>query len=319
MSIQSEAFDRRRFLTGSAIGVAGIALAQSATAAERETLRLWPGDPPGGSSATLTTAIVQRSPEVTVYSQIATPMLFAYRPAKPNGYAIVLAQGGGFVHIANSAKVPAAFTAQGFTVFDLIYRLPGDGWKAGPDAPKQDGQRALRLARKLAPQYQFDPNRIAVMGFSAGGYVAATLATTFRQKVYEPVDDADTLPARPDYAVLSCPVITMLDPFAHTGSRRQLLGEHPDPERAAAYSCERLVTAETPPCFLVHADDDKVVPADNSIQMAIALRRASVPAELHLYREGGHGIGPTLQADLPASHWPEEMQRWITRTTPAKV
>jgi acetyl esterase/lipase len=240
-------------------------------------------------------------------------------PEKPNGSAIVLSQGGGYVHIANSAKVPAYFTAQGFTVFDLIYRLPGEGWKAGADAPKQDGQRAVRLARKLAPQYGLNPNSIGVMGYSAGGHVAATTATTFAQKTYTPLDDADALSARPDFAVLSCPVITMTDPFAHKGSRKLLIGDAPEQKLQDAYSLEKQVTAETPPTFLVHADDDKVVPADNSLLMTLALRRANVPAELHLFREGGHGMGPGLPATLPASLWPTAFARWFERLAAPKA
>nr|WP_243846380.1 alpha/beta hydrolase [Rhizomicrobium palustre] len=222
-----------------------------------------------------------------------------------------MCQGGGYVHIANSSKVPGYFTAQGITVFDLIYRLPGEGWKVGPEAPKQDGQRAIRLARKHAARLGVDTNRIGVIGFSAGGHVAATAATAFKQQSYTAVDDADALSSRPDFAVLSCPVITMTEPFVHKASRKQLLGDALD--KADAYSCEKLVTSETPPCFLVHADDDKTVPADNSLLMAMALRRAGVPAELHLYREGGHGMGTGLNPALPASHWPEAMLRWLSR------
>lgn len=317
MSQESAALSRRSLLHGSALTLATLASARSAAAASQtETLALWPGQPPGGIAAPLQTEIVHRSADTNVYSKIAAPCLFVYRPATPNGTALVMCQGGGYVHIANGSKVPAYFTAQGITVFDLIYRLPGEGWIAGPDAPKQDGQRAIRLVRKLAPRYGIDPNRIGVIGFSAGGHVAGTAATTFAQKVYAPIDDADGLSARPDFAVLSCPVITMADPFAHKGSRKLLIGDAADTARQAAYSLEKQVTGETPPTFLVHANDDKVVPADNSILMAQALRQAGVPVELHLYREGGHGMGPGLAPELPASLWPEAMLHWLSRLTP---
>jgi len=306
---------RRGLLQGAAISAAATALSTQARAAlpDAETIPLWPSEPPGGIATPLKTMIERRSADVNVYSQIASPFLLVYRPQNPNGTALVLSQGGGYVHIANSPNVPAYFTAQGITVFDLIYRLPGEGWRVGPDAPKQDGQRAVRLVRKLAPRYGLDANRIGVIGFSAGGHVAATTATAFEQKVYAPVDDADSLSARPDFAVLSCPVITMTDPFAHKPSRRLLLGDQPDATRIAAYSCEKQVTSNTPQAFLVHANDDKVVPADNSILMAMAMRQAGVPVELHLYREGGHGMGTRLSPDLPASHWPEAMLRWLAR------
>lgn len=316
MSSGSDIFDRRRLLQTGAASLTAIALTQpghSSVPHEVETLALWPGAAPGGTTAGLKLVVERRSPDVTVYSQIVSPCLFVYRPRTSNGVAIVLMQGGGYVHIANGSSVPAAFSALGFTVFDLIYRLPGEGWKVGPDAPKQDGQRAVRLVRKLAAKYAINPDRIGVMGYSAGGHVAGMAATCFDQKVYAPVDDADQLSARPDFAILSCPVLTMLAPFAHKGSRHLLLGDAADVARQEAYSVEKLVTNNTPPSFLVHADDDKTVPAENSILYAMAMRRAGVPVELHMYTEGGHGMGPNLPPNLPASHWPEAMLRWFDR------
>lgn len=320
MSKEPPALSRRSLLQRSALTLAALASTRPAAAGDTETIPLWPGQPPGGLAAPLQTVIEHRSADTNVYSKIAAPCLFVYRPVVPNGTALVMSQGGGYTHIANGSNVPAYFTAQGITVFDLIYRLPNDGWVVGADAPKQDGQRALRLVRKFAPQYAVDRNRIGVIGFSAGGHVAGTTATTFTQKVYAPVDDADSFSARPDFAVLSCPVITMLEPFAHKASRKLLLGDEASSARQEAYSLEKQVTAETPPCFLVHANDDKVVAADNSILMALALRRAGVPVELHLYREGGHGMGPRLAAELPASHWPDAMLAWLSHlTTSAKA
>lgn len=310
VTTQTAAVSRRNLIQGGAVTLAALASSQPMRAGEVPTIPLWPGQPPGGLASPLTTAVEHRSTDTNVYTSIAAPWLTVYRPIEPNGTALVMAQGGGYTHIANGAKVPAYFTAQGITVFDLIYRLPSDGWTVGAEAPKQDGQRAIRLVRKLAPQYGLDPHRIGVIGFSAGGHVAGTAATTFAQKAYAAVDDADGLSARPDFAILSCPVITMLDPFAHKGSRKLLIGDNS--AKQEAYSLERQVTADTPPIFLVHANDDKVVPADNSMLMALALRRAAVPVELHLYREGGHGMGPNLAAELPASHWPDAMLAWLS-------
>lgn len=319
MKTESGVCDRRRLLKTGTAALAALAFAkpgEAAPANNNDVLMLWPAEAPGGTIAALHPVIEKRSADINVYSRIASPRLLVYRPATANGAAIILAQGGGYVHIANSSAVPAWFSAHGFTVFDLLYRLPGEGWCAGPDAPKQDVLRAIRLVRQRAATYAIDPGRIGVAGFSAGGHVAGTAATAFAQQAYAPVDDADRFSARPDFALLSCPVITMLDPSAHAGTRRLLIGDTADEARQEAYSVEKQVTAGTPPAFLVHADNDRSVPAENSILFVQAMRRAGVSVELHLYSQGGHGMGPDLPPDLPASHWPEAMVRWFDRLPP---
>jgi acetyl esterase/lipase len=247
------------------------------------------------------------------FTGVNPPRMTIHRAARPNGAAILLAQGGGYVRIARSGAVAPVLTAAGFTVFDLLYRLPGDGWTAGPDAPLQDAQRAIRLIRAQVGGMGLDPHRIGVMGFSAGGHVAASLATRWSEPTYAVADQADALSARPDFACLSCPVITMAAPYAHAGSRRQLLGETPTPAAVERTSCERRVTADTPPVFLLHAADDPVVPPDNSLMMAQALRGSGVRTELHLFQEGGHGMGMDLPKALPAAGWPDLFGRWAAR------
>ncbi|MGB8601273.1 MAG: alpha/beta hydrolase [Rhizomicrobium sp.] len=309
--------NRRSVLQAGLVAAALPAVMPSAAAgaAEYEPIALWPGDSPGGTAHPVVQKITPRGPAAydRVIDGVNPPMLALFRPARPNGTAILLAQGGGYVHIAQSAAVIKSLTDKGITVFDLSYRLPGDGWNAGPLVPLQDAQRAMRRIRARAVQDGILPNRIGVMGFSAGGHVAASLATRFGFAAYDAVDGDDALSARPDFACLSCPVITMEAPFAHGGSRQKLLGPAPTSEAMARYSCEKQVSKETPPCFLVHADDDGVVPADNSLKMVAALRQVRVPAELHLFREGGHGMGTNLPKDLPASTWPALLFAWMER------
>jgi acetyl esterase/lipase len=302
--------DRRAVLVGAgAVSMATRAAGQPAAGPE---ILLWPAGVPGAPEVPVRERIEPRGADRLVMN-VSPPRMAVSRPARPNGSAVLLCQGGGYVRIAQSTSVAAYLNGAGVTVFDMLYRLPGDGWGAGPDAPLQDSQRALRLIRADAARFGVDPRRIGVIGFSAGGHVAGSLATRFGERVYAPVDARDQVSARPDFAVLSCPVITMAEPFVHMGSRVQLLGRTPDPAQIARQSVEAHVSAQTPPSFLVHANDDRTVPADNSILMLQALRRAGVTAEAHIFAEGGHGMGVRLPKALPASAWPELMLAWARR------
>ena len=174
------------------------------------------------------------------------PLLAVFLPDKPDGSAVLLAPGGGYLRIViDKEGVEAArrLNAAGVTVFMLRYRLPGEGWADGKDVPLQDAQRAMRIVRAGAQRFGIDPNRVGVIGFSAGGHVAASLATRPYDAVYAPVDDIDAQDAKPDFAGLMYPVITM-GPGAHQGSRDNLLGPNPSDALVSAYSCEKLVTAE---------------------------------------------------------------------------
>jgi acetyl esterase/lipase len=171
----------------------------------------------------------------------------------------------------------------------------------------------MRLIRSRAAGFGIDPRRVAAMGFSAGGHVAASLATRHQAKVYEPVDAADRLDARPDLSSLMYPVIDMARPFAHAGSREALLGASPAPAAEAAYSPHRHVDAATPPTFLIHAWDDPSVPVENSLSCLAALRAAKVPAEAHLFEEGAHGFGIFGARGKPAAAWPDLFLAWAGR------
>jgi len=283
-----------------------------------EVIPLWPGTPPGGAGVNLTAKIVDRSPDPEAYhdrivTEIGAPFLRVFRPDRPDGSAVLLAPGGGYVRVVvdkEGFEAARRLNAAGVTVFILYYRLPGEGWAHAADVPLQDVQRAMRLIRAGANAYGIDMNRLGVLGFSAGGHVAASLATRGNDAVYAPLDAADSLDARPNFAALLYPVITMTG-GTHPGSKSTLLGASPTEAAIDAYSCEKHVTDQTPPCFIcLAADDDAVPPGPNGIAMFEALRAAKVPGELHVFQEGGHGFGLRLAKGKPAYLWPELLLHW---------
>ena len=174
-----------------------------------------------------------------------------------------------------------------------------------------DAQRALRTLRARAAEWHIDPQKIGIMGFSAGGRVAASLETRYSEPAYAAVDAVDQQSARPDFAVLGYPVISMDPAIAHPGSRKALIGETPTAERQRRYSPEQNVTPQTPPTFIFHAVDDPSVPVDNALVMFNALRAHQVPTELHLFAEGKHGFGIRGTRGLPAAEWPQLAMNWI--------
>lgn len=317
----------RRSLLGLAavIGVAGAArsaLARQATTAPpdpAEIIRLWPDGAPGGQGVSVTPIVPERSTDPAFhdrYAQYTTdPILTVFRPQRPNGSALLLIPGGGYrwaVLDKEGYDVARVFAASGTTCFVLRYRLPADGWAAGADAPLQDAQRALRLIRSRAADYGLDPRRIGVLGASAGGHLAGLLSVR-TDETYDPVDAADRVSLRPDLTVLMYPVATMADPFVHAGSRAHLLGDEPSVARIAAYSLERMDWTGAAPVFLLHAMDDGAVPVENSLQLLSTLKAAKVPAEAHLFQEGGHGFGVRLIRGRPADLWPDLVRAWARR------
>jgi acetyl esterase/lipase len=199
----------------------------------------------------------------------------------------------------------------------LRYRLPAG--RSDRQAALADAQRAMRVIRAGAARWQIDPQRIGVMGFSAGGHVAARLSNGFDAPVYPHRDAIDALSARPDVALLIYPVIDM-GTHAHTGSRSRLLGPHPDSTLQQQFSMQEHVRADTPPTFLVHAQDDTVVSVHNSLVYYQALLRAGVSTEMHLFPQGGHGFGVGIPPGLTVAQWPELALRWIPsrHTEPAR-
>ena len=322
--------DRRSLILGAlAAGIAARAAAQTAPPAVRpagralvfpdpqETIDLWPAGAPGMPVSPPTETVRERSTDPAYNDRIVLgvtqPGMTVFRPARPNGAAVLIMPGGGYSWVVvdkEGYEVARLLAAQGITVFVLFYRRPGDGWAAGPDVALQDAQRAMGLIRHRARRYGLDPAKICAMGFSAGGHVCADLLTRFATRTYAPVDAADARSARPDAAAPIYPVISMSAPDAHAGSRRNLLGAHPTPALERAHSPHLNVPADAPPCFLLHAEDDDVVPVENSLMLRAALRAQKVPVETHLFTHGGHGFGIRRAMGKPAAQWPDLFLAW---------
>ncbi|MBB4839601.1 acetyl esterase/lipase [Sphingomonas kyeonggiensis] len=304
---------RRTLIAGSALA-ATLPLG-AAAAAPIERFPIWPGSPPGGEGLSVRDETVRRSvngpADDIAWPHVATPMLNVVPATQPNGGAILYVPGGGYARVAvgrEGSGIARAFAARGFTVFELLYRLPRDGWAAGPDVSLQDAQRAMRLIRAGAGKWRIDPARVAAMGFSAGGHLTARLASRAALRTYDPVDAADAQSARPIVAGLFFPVITMADPVAHAASKRELLGSDASPARIARFSAENDLPADMPPTLVAHAADDPVVSPGNSLAMFAALQAARIPSELHIFEKGGHGL-PLKEAgrDHP---WPALFERF---------
>ncbi|WP_298189952.1 alpha/beta hydrolase [Novosphingobium sp.] len=280
-----------------------------------EAIPLWPDAPPGAPakppvrSTTLDPAFI---------TGVVRPELRVFRPAQSNGRALLVIPGGAYTFISirnEGTDVARVMTAHGYTVFVLVYRLPAEGWANRADVPLQDAQRAMRVIRAGAAGFGIDPATVAVLGFSAGGHLAASLITAAADQVYAPRDRADALDARPHSAGLIYPVIAATPPHTHPLSAQNLLGPAPTPELVTRRSPALHVNAMTPPTFLVHSFDDEAVPYQNTMLFLDALREARRPAELHLFEEGGHGfgIGP---ANAPAGYWPTLFAAFLDRHAP---
>ena len=313
--------DRRDVL---AAGIAGTLLPAAAHARGTvgplkpdASIKLWPGEAPGLLDPTLQDHVTERSTNPAVpdraMDRIRTPRLDVFRAARPNGAALLIAPGGGYERVVldkEGYELAAWLSARGVTCFVLMYRLPAQGWKNAPDVPLADAQRAMRLIRAQAGEWRIDPNRVAAIGFSAGGHLCADLATRFERKVYDPVDAADAGSARPMLAAPIYPVISMDPAIAHGGSRKNLIGKDPSAELEAEHSADRQVSRVTPPCFLMHADDDNVVPVENTLRFRAALKKSGVPVETHLFEQGGHGFGLRGTVGKPVAAWPELYFGW---------
>jgi acetyl esterase/lipase len=231
-----------------------------------------------------------------------------------NGCAVVICPGGGYGDLAldhEGIQVARWLNTSGVSAFVLHYRNNGTGYKN--PAPLSDAQRAVRLVRHRAKELAIDPNRIGILGFSAGGHLASSLGTHFQTSAYEIADEIDKVSCRPDFMVLVYPVITFDPPFAHTGSRDNLLGKDAKEELVRRFCNHLWVTKDTPPTFLVHANDDKAVPPENSILFYEALRRAEIGAEMHIFIKGGHGFGMNKGVG-PAEEWIILCEKWMSQS-----
>lgn len=304
---------------GSALGIAP-ALVRGASVDSNEVVPLWPGKAPGDIGTRIVRRVVERSTDPSYSDRwiygVSQPTLTAFRPTRPTGAAVLVLPGGSYEFLAydNEGTGQARWlNAIGVTAFVLSYRLPNEGWGGRADVPLQDAQRAIRVIRRDAARFGVDPARVAVLGFSAGGHLAGSLATRHAEPVYAPIDAADRLPARPDIAGLVYPVVTLAGPATHGGSRDFLLGKDAAQEAKLHRSVERRVDANTAPMFLVHASDDGLVPIANSIALYQALVDQRRPAEFHAFDEGGHGFGAHLPPAMPGSQWPQLFTRFAAR------
>jgi len=245
-------------------------------------------------------------------TRVTRPTLAIFLPekSKATGAAIIVCPGGSYSHLAmghEGEEVARRLNEMGVAAFVLKYRLPSDETMLHKEiGPLQDAQRAIQIVRSQAAGFGVDPHRIGIMGFSAGGHLASTAGTHFSKPQ---IDNKEAISLRPDFMVLLYPVISFSDSTGHRGSRDNLIGLHPDPEMILEYSNERQVNAETPPCFLVHAEDDRTVPVANSLDFYEALLHNKVSAEIHVYPRGGHGFG--MHNSTTKDEWMERMQNWL--------
>lgn len=281
---------------------------------QSDVLPLWPNGAPDAIAAPDHKEEVQfdTSGNIRGYGKVSEALITVFpAPADiANGAAVVICPGGGYGHLAidkEGYKVAQWLNGLGVTGIVLKYRLPNDGiMKDKSVGPLQDVQEALRTARRNAKKWHLDPDKIGVLGFSAGGHLAATASTLYTRKVYDnPLETS----ARPDFSILIYPVISMQEKITHMGSRRNLLGDGPAPATVEAFSNELQVDSDTPPAFLVHASDDRAVPVENSIGYYLALKDHDVPVEMHLYESGGHGFGLGTQGTH--TYWPQACAHWL--------
>jgi acetyl esterase/lipase len=252
---------------------------------------------------------------------VHNPTITFYPANKLSAPAVIICPGGGYKILAcdhEGKKIAQWLNSIGLNAFILKYRLPVSKepqaqYTYPHNTPLLDAQRAIRIVRFNAKTWNVDPNRIGIMGFSAGGHLASTAVTHFDSGNKFALDPIDRISSRPDFAILAYPVISFDPDIAHMGSRYNLISKNPDPKLIQLYSNEKQVTHNTPPTFLVHADDDTGVSAENSVRFYLALRKAHVPAEIHIYKAGKHGFG-LGKTGTPAAQWPLQCQNWLKET-----
>jgi acetyl esterase/lipase len=237
------------------------------------------------------------------------PSITPYLAKSPNGTAVIVCPGGSYQHLAmdhEGVQVANWLNSLGISAFVLQYRL---GPKYHHPAMINDAQRAIRTVRTRAESLHIQPDRIGIWGFSAGGHLASTAATHFDAGNPNAADPIDRAGSRPDFAILAYPVIS-LGEYAHVGSRTNLLGKNPDPKLVEDLSNDQRVTAQTPPTFLFHTTADATVPVENSVRFYLALRKAGVPAEMHIFQNGAHGVG-LAPTDATLSAWSGLLANWL--------
>lgn len=245
-------------------------------------------------------------------SKVLNPTISVFLPTKElaNGTSILICPGGGYLHLAmekEGFKVAKWLNTIGITAFVLKYRLPSDLIMEDKTVGSlQDAQEAIRFVRRNAKKWNLNIEKVGVIGFSAGGHLASTLSTQYNYNAYVV---SDSISAKPNFSILIYPVISMNSELTHQGSKINLLGELASQEIVEKFSNELQVNSETPPTFLIHATDDKVVPVENSINYYLALKNNNVVAEMHLFQNGGHGFG--LGVKQTSNFWPILCENWL--------
>lgn len=271
-------------------------LAFATALSAQEEIKLYPNGPAETNGITVQESF-QRSDFVV---DISNPRMYYYPAEKANntGTAVLICPGGGYVGVAaikEGSEIAAWFNKLGVSAFVLYYRMPN----GHTEVPLKDAQTALGIIKDRAGEWNINKNRVGIMGFSAGGHLASTVGTHFKNEK-----------ERPAFMILGYPVVTMNKKLTHEGSRTNLLGATPTDAQVELYSNELQVTKKTPPTFIVHAIDDKAVPIANSEQLLKALQDHKVPAELHKFDVGGHGFG-MRKRDIPVDNWPDLLKNWL--------
>lgn len=264
--------------------------------AEPQTVSLWENGAPGALGTH-----DDDKPSLTIF--------LAVNPTVSRT-AVIIFPGGGYGMLASNhegRQVANWFNAMGVTAFVVKYRL---GPRYHHPVELEDAQRAIRLVRSRAAEFEISPDRIGIMGFSAGGHLASTAGIHFDGGNASAADPIDRVNCRPDFMILAYPVISFTEPYTHQGSADNLLGEHADPKLRAELSSELHVTPQTPPTFLLSTDADTAVPPENSVAFYLALRKAGVPAEMHVFEKGPHGVGLNLD-DPVLGAWPTLLANWL--------
>ena len=281
---------------------------------QNQVLPLWEGDPPNYRETGEVT--IWDTSDIVRVRNVQKPDIAVFLPSKKNttGEAVVICPGGGYHILAydwEGSDIARWLNSKGISAFVLKYRLPGSTSNITPRlSPLMDAQRALRMVRANAERWNLDPEKIGVMGFSAGGHLASTLSTHFDEGDPGNADPVERVSCRPDFSILIYPVITFSGEYTHAGSKMALLGENPDEALVEYYSNELQVNADTPPAILIHSADDGAVPVENSIFYYEALMKYNKQSELHIYPYGGHGYSLAIGKGHLSS-WPDRVIEWI--------
>jgi acetyl esterase/lipase len=278
------------------------------------TLKLWPDGIPGSKTdPSYVEKITTTEGRITRCEKVVTPDLTVFLPVpeKANGAAVLICPGGGYGVLAfdhEGNAIAKWLNDNGIAGIILKYRLPSDQIMIDKSiGPLQDAQEAMRVIRRNAVSWKINPDRVGVIGFSAGGHLASTLSTHYAEKVY---DVKDNTSARPNFSLLIYPVVSFDTVITHRGTRNNLIGLKPSEEQVRRFSNELQITADTPPAFLVHSSDDNAVPVMNSIGYFKGLQKNNIPVELHIFQKGGHGYGLSPNGGTESS-WPGLCIKWL--------